>query len=75
MPIYEYVCPTCKHGFDKLQPMGADAAECPRCEQPANRAISLFAAVSTGGDGEAAPLPGMGMGGGCCAGGACACSM
>ena len=73
MPIYEYVCSTCRHSFDELQPMGASAAECPQCEQPAQRAISLFAAVSTSENGEATPV--VGMGGSCCAGGACACSM
>jgi putative FmdB family regulatory protein len=75
MPIYEYVCPTCKHGFDKLQPMGLDTAECPRCEQPANRLISLFAAVSMVGNGESVPVPVTGIGGGCCAGGGCGCSL
>ena len=72
MPLYEYVCTTCTHKFDKLQSMASDGAECPHCEQPAKRVISLFAAVSTGGDGEPAPISGMG-GGGCCAGRACAC--
>ncbi len=73
MPIYEYVCSTCRHKFDKIQPMGADGAECPRCEQPAQRAISLFSATSTGEGGEPAPVAG--MGGACCSGGACSCSM
>ena len=43
MPIYEYHCPTCNHKFDKLQPMNASGADCPVCEQPARRAISVFA--------------------------------
>ena len=71
MPIYEYVCPTCSHKFDKLQPMNADGAECPHCEQPAKKAISLFSAV--GGDGEPVAMPSMG-GGGCCGGG-CGCGI
>ena len=73
MPIYEYFCPTCSNKFDKLQPMSASGADCPVCEQPARRAISVFAAVSSG-QGEAtdfAPLPPLG-GGGCCGGG-CGC--
>ncbi|PKB71505.1 MAG: hypothetical protein BZY87_05085 [SAR202 cluster bacterium Io17-Chloro-G6] len=75
MPLYEYLCPTCDHKFDKLQPMSATGADCPNCEQPAKRAISVFAAVSKGGGAEMpnsmGPLPPLG-GGGCCGGG-CGC--
>ena len=73
MPLYEYHCPTCDYRFDKLQAMSATGADCPRCEQPARRAISVFAAVSRGDSGptEFGPLPPMG-GGGCCGGG-CGC--
>ena len=73
MPIYEYRCPTCNHKFDKLQPMNASGADCPVCEQPARRAISVFAAVSKGESGatDFGPLPPLG-GGGCCGGG-CGC--
>ena len=45
MPLYEYHCPTCDHKFDRLQPMSATGADCPVCEQPARRAISVFAAT------------------------------
>ena len=74
MPLYEYHCPTCSYRFEKLQPMSAAGADCPNCEQPAKRAISVFARV--GGASEepsfgAGPLPPLG-GGGCCAGG-CGC--
>ena len=73
MPIYEYSCPTCAHKFEKLQPMSSSGADCPVCEQPARRAISVFASVSRdeAGAGEMGPLPPLG-GGGCCAGG-CGC--
>ena len=73
MPLYEYHCPTCKNKFDKLQSMSASAADCPNCEQPAKRIISVFAAVSgkESGDADFSPLPPMG-GGGCCGGG-CGC--
>ena len=75
MPIYEYLCPICGNKFDKLQTMSSDGADCPLCEQPAKRAISVFAAVSKGGseisDFGGSPLPPMG-GGGCCGGG-CGC--
>ena len=74
MPIYEYVCGTCKYKFDKLQSMGAAGFDCLRCGQPARRAISLFSAVAVGDDGEPSSVAGMG---GCsaCAGGGCGCSI
>ena len=73
MPLYEYHCPSCSHNFDKLQPMSSDGAECPVCEQPARRIISVFAAISGSQDSSSdfAPMPPMG-GGGCCGGG-CGC--
>ena len=74
MPIYEYHCPTCSHKFDKLQPMNAAGADCPVCEQPAKRAISVFAAISSGessGSGEFNPMPMPPMSGGGCCGGGC----
>ena len=72
MPIYEYLCATCEHKFDKLQSMSSAGADCPRCRQSARRVISLFSAVTEGADGEASSVAGMG---GCpsCAGGSCAC--
>jgi putative FmdB family regulatory protein len=74
MPLYEYHCPTCRNKFEKLQPMSsAAAADCPVCEQPARRAISVFAPMSRGeASGEPGPLPPL-SGGGCC-GGSCGCA-
>ena len=71
MPVYEYVCATCNHKFDKIQPMGSVEAECPHCEQPARKSISLFSATATSEGG--APVPVAGMGGGGCCGGGCGC--
>ena len=73
MPVYEYHCPTCKNNFEKLQPMSSSGADCPNCEQPAKRAISVFARVSAGATEptDMGPMPAMG-GGGCCGGG-CGC--
>ena len=74
MPIYEYHCPTCENKFDKLQSMSSSGADCPNCEQPAKRIISVFAAVSgsdSSGDTGYSPLPPMGAGG--CCGGGCGC--
>ena len=72
MPIYEYLCPTCDHKFEKLQSMSATGAECPRCEQPAKRALSVFASITAGGSSNSefsdAPPPPL-RGGGCCGGG------
>ena len=72
MPIYEYLCPTCDHKFEKLQSMSATGAECPRCEQPAKRALSVFASITAGGSSSSefsdAPPPPL-RGGGCCGGG------
>ena len=72
MPIYEYHCPTCSHKFEKLQSMSASGADCPQCEQPAKRALSVFASISVGdsssGDISQMPVPPM-RGGGCCGGG------
>ena len=70
MPIYEYVCAECDVRFDRLQPSGANHAECPDCGLPSKKALSLFAAVSAGDNGQAAPLAGMG---GCCGGGGSMC--
>jgi putative FmdB family regulatory protein len=73
LPIYEYVCDECSLKFDRLQPSGTRYAECPECGIPSRKALSLFAAVITGDDGEMSSVAGMG---GCsgCAGGTCACS-
>ena len=76
MPLYEYLCTTCNHKFDKLQSMSATGADCPNCEQPAKRATSVFAAVPNGGaemPSSMGPLPPVGGGGGGCCGGGCGC--
>ena len=74
MPIYEYHCPTCSNKFEKLQTMNSSGADCPVCEQPAQRAISVFASVSRGDapSGDYSPMPPLSGGGGCCGGG-CGC--
>ena len=71
MPIYEYICPTCKAGFERLRSMeeGATTA-CPDCGTSAVRALSLFAAparVAAFAGGPAA------SGAAGCCGGGCAC--
>ena len=72
MPIYEYLCSTCQYKFDKLQPMVESGCDCPRCGQPAKRAISLFSALTEGDDGEMGSVAGMG-GCGSCGPSGCGC--
>lgn len=69
MPLYEYVCSTCRHKFEKLSPMASsnDGAPCPQCGERSPRALSVFTAFSRSGEGE---MPAM-VGGG----GGCACGM
>jgi putative FmdB family regulatory protein len=52
MPIYEYVCPTCGHSFEKLVRGGRKEREtavaCPTCGQDSYRKqVTLVAAVGT----------------------------
>ena len=75
MPLYEYRCPDCEITFEKLRPMSkADApAICVRCgHAQTKRAISLFSAVSKGGDGGTRSVSG--AGGGCASCAATSCS-
>ncbi len=72
MPIYEYHCSRCDNKFEKLQSMSATGADCPKCEQPAKRALSVFASISAGdssSSGEFSQAPPPIRGGGCCGGG------
>ncbi|MBF8267393.1 MAG: hypothetical protein HW388_901 [Dehalococcoidia bacterium] len=74
MPIYEYVCSTCRNRFEKLRPMASveEAASCPDCGSPAKKALSVFASFSRSAGGE---MPAMAGGGECAyaASGQCAC--
>ncbi len=48
MPIYEYLCPSCKQKFEKLRSLtqAREEASCPHCHSNAERILSIFAAVS-----------------------------
>ncbi len=74
MPVYEYLCTTCRSRFEKLRSMDTfqETIPCPDCGTPAARALSVFAAFTRGANGEMEAM----FGGGCAcgAGGACACS-
>jgi len=59
MPIYEYVCHNCQHRFEKLQSMSfSGEVKCPECGESARRAISVFAAVTKGANGEFSSITG-----------------
>jgi putative FmdB family regulatory protein len=72
MPLYEYYCAPCNASFEVLRPMSrsTDYAACPECGGDSKKAISVFAAFTTGNGGTVA----LGGAGGCagCASGACA---
>jgi putative FmdB family regulatory protein len=75
MPIYEYRCANCRAVFEKLRPMSqADAPTvCSQCgSSDTSRAISLFSAISRGGNGESRAISGASGGCGSCSGGSCA---
>jgi len=60
MPLYEYVCCECRHGFEALV-LGADVPTCPEC-----RAIDLervLSVVAIGRGGRAAEPRSMPSGG------------
>ena len=74
MPVYEYVCPDCNVKFERLRPMSdGRVAECPTCNAPGERVLSVFAAFSTSAGGDVASLAGAGCA--CAAGGACGCGV
>jgi len=74
MPVYEYVCTTCRGRFEKLRSMDTaqETTPCPDCGTPAARALSVFAAFTRGDNGEMQAMSGGGCG--CGTGGACACA-
>jgi putative FmdB family regulatory protein len=58
MPIYEYVCTSCKHEFEELARLvsEADAQRCPACDGTnVTRKVSVFAARQ--GDSRTAGAP------------------
>ena len=52
MPTYEYECKTCKHRFERFQPITAGTSlGCPRCKKRAKRLISSGAGLLFKGQG------------------------
>ena len=72
MPLYEYYCTSCDSKFELIRPMSRsdEDAPCPGCNSEAQRAISVFAAVSKGSDGGSASLGGSSCG--ACSASSCA---
>lgn len=73
MPVYEFRCRTCEAEFEALRPISrvSEAAPCPDGHTDTVRLLSLVAPPSGTSPGTEPALPATG---GCCAGGACACS-
>ena len=53
MPLYEYVCRNCRHGFEALV-LGADVPTCPKCRAVDLERVLSVVAIGRGGR-EAAP--------------------
>ena len=66
MPLYEYECKKCKNRFEKLRPINqsSEGAQCPSCNELAERVISRFCSFSADESGLSTPIAG-GGGGGC----------
>lgn len=48
MPIYEYRCTQCRHGFESFQQVGDTAPGCPQCGSPARKVYSSVGLVFKG---------------------------
>jgi putative FmdB family regulatory protein len=69
MPIYEFLCKTCKKPFEVIRPMSAtEDPACPECGgAEVSRKLSVFFSGAAGAKASG------GGGGSCCSGGGCAC--
>jgi len=67
MPLYEYLCPSCKTRTEKLMKVSEfkPKIRCPKCGKQAPKAISAFAVagLSKGGDDDFGDFDMDGMGG------------
>ena len=73
MPLYEYICNTCRNSFEKLRQFSQidEPAPCPDCGSDSERQLSVFMSFSTDSSGQTSAIAG---GGGCCGGGGAACA-
>jgi putative FmdB family regulatory protein len=78
MPLYEYVCQSCRHGFERYVQSFGDAVSCPACQGvEVEKQLSTFAFAFAGGSAGAAASSGgcRATGGGCgCGAGGCGCA-
>jgi len=67
MPLYEYKCKKCNNKFEKLRPINqsSEGAQCPGCQEMAERVFSPFCSFSTDESGLTTPITGGGVSGGC----------
>ena len=57
MPIFEYVCKECSHGFETLV-QGARTVECPSCNSTnLDKQLSVFAPGVKNGNGASSDMP------------------
>lgn len=71
MPIYEYVCESCGHEYEKIVLSKSAEIACPKCEsRQSKQKLSVFTSASTAAGKSGSSF--QGGGGGCC-GGACGC--
>ncbi|MBI2919424.1 MAG: zinc ribbon domain-containing protein [Chloroflexi bacterium] len=77
MPLYEYSCTSCGHGFEVLRAMAQadDPAICPRCSNSGKRRMSRVASFAKGDDGVLSPVGGGSSCGGCSSGNCGSCSV
>lgn len=73
MPIYEYECTSCRHGFELLRSMSSADGDlsCPQCHNGVRRKLSTFASFSKDASGQSSRVSGSGSGCGSCAGSSC----
>jgi putative FmdB family regulatory protein len=58
MPIFEYICSECNHGFEALV-YGSEKAECPKCHsKKLQPQLSVFAVSTKAASGTAMPAAG-----------------
>lgn len=70
MPVYEYACESCGHGYESVRPLSRrdDPAPCPECGSQGRRQLSAFAFkdgrfggfFKAGAPGSKPPAPGTG---------------
>jgi len=73
MPIYEYVCASCKSKFELLRSISqaSEGAECPECHSQAERVLSGFACRSKDASGAISDVAGTGSACGSCTASTC----